>query len=347
MRIYEKPIFFNRNRVFRIYQGGKLFADILNDYPEDSFYPEEWIASTVKAINLNSTDINEGLSYVKNEQISLLDLMHKYPREMTNNEKWDVLVKFLDSAIRLPVQVHPNKEHALKFFNSTYGKTEMWIILGTRENACLYIGFKEKITKEEFKELVKKSQSDKEIMSSVMNRIEVKNGDIYLINSGVIHAIGAGCMLLEVQEPTDFTIQPECWCGDYEITEYEKYLGLSEDDGLEMFDYNLFGDEVIKKSRIYPKVVVSNDDYKKEEIINYNITPCFATNRYTITNQYEVENFPSLFICIDGIGIIECEKETIEIKKGDYFFIPYILKKEKCKIVSKNLVLIECLASKK
>ena len=78
----------------------------------------------------------------------------------------------------------------------------------------------------------------KSAMERLLNRIPVKTGDVYFIPAKAVHAIGAGCLILEVQEPTDFTIQPERWCGDYHLNDNEMYIGLSKEDALGVFDYS-------------------------------------------------------------------------------------------------------------
>ena len=126
------------------------------------------------------------------------------------------------------MQVHPTKEFSKKYFNSEYGKTEAWLVIDARRDAKLYFGFKNKITKEELSNLEVKSNKERDIMRSILNEVKPKIGDIYLIKGGLIHAIGENCTIIEIQEPTDFTIQPEAYCGNYKITEEEKYIGLDK-----------------------------------------------------------------------------------------------------------------------
>ena len=73
----KNPIFFGKNRVFRVYLGGKLFSDFFGDESEDSFYPEEWICSSTKALNEGSTDEFEGISKIKNSDIYFSELIEK------------------------------------------------------------------------------------------------------------------------------------------------------------------------------------------------------------------------------------------------------------------------------
>ena len=132
------PVFLERNRVWRVYKGGMLFSDLMGDKKEDNNYPEEWIASTVKAMNKDSENEKEGLSIVEGTDITLKELIEAYPEEMLGKRKnLGVLVKYLDSAIRLPLQAHPDKAFSKKYFDSEYGKTEMWLILQNREHSSI------------------------------------------------------------------------------------------------------------------------------------------------------------------------------------------------------------------
>lgn len=154
----KEPIFFERNRVGRVYTGGKLFSGLFGDEPIDNYEPEEWIASGVKALNKDSKSPKEGISKIKDSELYFDELLQKYPTELLgNNDKLRILVKALDSAIRLPAQAHPDKEFSRKYFNSSYGKTECWIILDTRPDAKIFFGFKEGVTKEAFQEAIDQS----------------------------------------------------------------------------------------------------------------------------------------------------------------------------------------------
>ena len=91
-------------------------------------------------------------------------------------------------------------------------------------------------------------------LAALLNELPAAPGDVYFIPARVAHAIGAGCLILEVQEPTDFTIQPEAWCGDYQLSSYEKYLGLPEETALECFDFeDLVGARAIAAGRKTPR----------------------------------------------------------------------------------------------
>lgn len=344
-KMCSEPIFFKRNRVYRVYLGGRQYAKLMGDKPEDTLFPEEWICSKVKAINKKQFGKRDGVSIVENTDIFFDDLLHEHEEELLGGKKYDCLVKFLDSAIRLPVQVHPTKAFSRKYFNSEYGKTEAWLVIDTRPDAKVYLGFNRKVTKEELSELEERSLSEREIMETILSAVPAKVGDIYLIPAGMIHALGAGCTVIEVQEPTDFTIQPENWCGDERISEQEKYLGLDKSTALDCFDYDLMGEKALNMAKITPKTVFESNGYRKETLITYEDTPCFSENRHTLSGgTFVMEQGPSVYIVTDGQITIKGKNYERTTKKGEYFFLPFIAENKFS--LSGNGTVIECLPSK-
>lgn len=343
--LVKEPIFFERNRVFRIYLGGKQYSKLLGDKDEDNLFPEEWIASKVKAINPKYFGKRDGVSIVKGTDLFFDDLLKSEKESLLGNRKYDCLVKYLDSAIRLPVQVHPTKEFSKKYFNSEYGKTESWLVIDTRPGAKIYFGFNQFIGKDRFSKMEEDSLKNKNVMQTILNGVDAKIGDMYIINGGLIHAIGAGCTIIEVQEPTDYTIQPENWCGDYRITEQEKYIGLDKSTALDCFDYEMVGIKALERAKILPKTIIDESGYKKETLITYNDTVCFAENRHTLKGGTFTMGFaPSVWIVLNGTAVIKGDNYEKIIKKGDYFFLPYCA--EGKFTVSGAATLIECLPSK-
>ena len=323
--IASSPVFFEKNRVFRVYLGGKLFSDFFGDNSEDCFYPEEWICSSTKALNEGSTDIHEGISKVLGTDVYFDDLLKEEKELMLGNrESLDVLVKGLDSAIRLPVQAHPDKAFSRAHFNSDFGKAESWVVLATRENACIYFGFKDGVTEADLKKAVEDSETDKAAMENLLNRIPVKPGDVYFIPAKAVHAIGYGCLILEVQEPTDFTIQPERWCGDYKLSDHQMYLTLDKETALSVFDYSYNLERVERECKKTPEILYENSGCVKESLISKADTPCFSVERYKV-NSGETEELsaPCIYVVTEGAGTLYGEGYEKEIKKGDYFFMPY------------------------
>ncbi len=346
-RIVNAPVFFERNRVFRNYIGGEGFRTLMGDPAGDNSFPEEWIASKVKAINPVYFGERDGVSVVEGTDIYLDDLLALRPAEMLGGGEYDCLVKYLDSAIRLPVQVHPTPEFSEKNFGSPYGKTEAWLVLAKRsDDACLYFGFKDRIDLATLKAYADRSLEEKDILTELIDPVKVNVGDVYLIRAGLIHAIGAGCTILEVQEPTDFTIQIENWCGDSRVTEEEKYLGLPRDLAMSVFDFEQFGKKTVEQCKIAPKALHCDDKLKVESLIDHSDTPCFAEKRYTLSGgSFVPESGPSVFAVVDGGGMIAGEGYERALKKGDYWFMPFAARGKFT--VSGDLTVIECLPSKR
>jgi len=331
-----KPLFFKQNRVRRIYTGGALFGEFFNDDSTDGYFPEEWICSTTKALNEGSTEEKEGISVLESGEY-FDDYLEAHKQEILGDrDEIGILVKILDSSIRLPVQCHPDKEFSRNHFNSEHGKAESWVVLGTRENACIYFGFKEKISLEDFDNALK--AGDNELLP-LLNRIPVKIGDVFFIPAKAVHAIGAGCLILETQEPTDFTIQPERTCGDYVLSDNEMYLGLAPEIAMSCFDMNLVGNEAEKIARKTAKKIGN-----KESLITDADTNCFNVNRYVLNNESS-ENLIgcAIYVVTEGEGYLVGNEYSRPIKKGDYFFMPDCL----CGLyhikTGTNIQIVQCL----
>ncbi|MBR6767166.1 MAG: class I mannose-6-phosphate isomerase [Clostridia bacterium] len=321
-QIGREPVFFKRNRVFRVYKGGALFHDLMGDAQEDSYYPEEWIASAVRAINEGHDDPYEGIS-VTEDGMLFSQLIEQYPREMLGDrENPGVLVKFLDSAIRLPMQAHPTRAFSMEHFGSPYGKAEAWLILATRPDACIYFGFSRSLTRGEFSAAIDDSEVNPEAMTAFVNRCPVRTGDVFFVPAGVIHAIGAGCLILEVQEPTDFTIQPERWCGEYRLSDEAMYMGLDRETAIDCFDFTRHGRNVLEDSRRHPVAVETGEGYVRYQLIGPETTECFSMERLCVSGGTYTLAPGAIYIVTEGSGTLTGENYARFIGRGEYFFLP-------------------------
>lgn len=319
----KKPIKQLPTFAWRTYRGGAMIKDYLGIAPaDDTFYPEDWISSFVEAKNKNYVE-NEGITRV------LYDGEEKLITEVVTPDDFGegrtdsgVLIKFLDAAERLGIQVHPTKEYAKKIFNSSYGKTECWHILGTRnmgKPAIIYLGFKEHVTKKLWKELFEKQ--DINGMLDAMHSFEVKAGDTVLVTGGTPHAIGAGCFLLEIQEPSDYTMRTEkvTVAGDT-LTPMQIHYGVGEEKMLDCFDYT-----PKSREKIYNEFFLSERKTKNSAItklVTYDDTSCFALEKIKCDNlALKKEHFITIIATQNG-GIMKCDKEEFHLNRGDKFFIP-------------------------
>ena len=335
---YDYPIFFEKNRVYRVYTGGKLFADFFSDDSTESNYPEEWVVSAVHALNEGSTDIHEGISKIKGEELYLDEALAKYKKEILGDRDGiEILTKILNSSIRLPVQAHPDRPFSKKYFDSKYGKEESWIILGTEPGAKIFYGFKDGVTIEQFEKAIDESDNSTTVMEDLLVGYDVKPGDVVYIPAKMVHAIGAGCLLLEVQEPTDFTIQPERWCGEHRLSDNEMYLGLTKEQALECFDID-------KKFPVplEPVTLFESDNISYKSFIDDRWTETFTVRQIKLNGgRFLLDKGCVIYVVIDGEGKITGDGYEKEIRKGDYFLVPEIIK-DKFTLTG-NMTVAECL----
>ena len=110
-----------------------------------------------------------------------------------------ILIKFIDAQDNLSIQVHPDNRYALEN-EGQYGKTEMWYVMDAGEDAFLYYGFKEEISREEFARRI-----EEDTLLDVLNKVPVKKGDVLFIEAGTIHAIGKDILVAEIQQNSNVT----------------------------------------------------------------------------------------------------------------------------------------------
>ncbi|MBQ4338317.1 MAG: class I mannose-6-phosphate isomerase [Clostridia bacterium] len=327
----KKTYKLSENRVWRIYLGGKLLDEFRGSEGTDGYFPEDWLASVVPANNPPRPDTpeREGLSKTCDGEY-LKDIIDADPSGCLgkehiekHGENFGVLTKFLDSAERLPIQVHPDKHAAKTLFNSEYGKTEAWYILDSRkingEDPYILLGFKEDVTAAQLKELFDKQ--DIPAMAELMHKIPVKSGDVFLITGGTPHAIGPGCFLLEIQEPTDYTISLEkCNTLGEKLPDFLCHMGIGFDKMFDCFNYiNYSLEELLKNFNLSPKTIEDNENFSLTRLIGYEATPCFSLRRLDVKKSFtrKNENAPSALVCISGEGKIN----STPIKKGESLFV--------------------------
>ncbi len=222
-------------------------------------------------------------------------------------EKFPVLIKFIDAKEPLSIQVHPSDEYGLRV-EKEYGKTEMWYVMDCDPGASLYFGVNRPITKEEFRRKI-----EDDTILDVLNKVDVKKGDCFFIESGTIHAIGAGILICEIQQNSNTT---------YRVYDYAR---RGADGKLR----ELHVDKAIEVSKMIPSDT-SDKQGKAVEIIG-GTEKRLASCKYFTTDKYEVEteikltsdekSFVSLMI-LEGQGNVSGTENQVDFKAGDSIFIP-------------------------
>jgi mannose-6-phosphate isomerase len=324
------------NRVWRTYTGGALIDKWKKTQdPKDGSLPEEWIMSTISARGRNRPE-REGLSYVQTPfgEISLNELI-AFDLNLflgkTVAEKFGttgVLIKMLDSKERLTIQVHPDKEYARTMFNSEFGKTESWYILGGRKidgiKSFIYLGFREGVTPELWRDLFIKQ--DINGMLDCLHRFEVIPGDAFIIYGCVPHAIGQGCFLMEVQEPTDYTMRVEkITPGGLTICDELIHQGVGEENMLKCFHFDCCSyEQAGERWKITPQTIESSDSFMLKTIFNEKHTDCFGLNELDLDGEFIMKSNGSFFVGViySGEVTVTCGGKDYMFKQGDEIFFP-------------------------
>lgn len=205
-----------------------------------------------------------------------------------------ILIKFIDARENLSVQVHPSDEYALTHENQL-GKNEMWYILDADKNSCIYCGFKEKISRDEFTARIKNNS-----LVEVLNAVNVKKGDVIFISAGTIHAVGKGVLLVEIQQNSNVS---------YRIYDYDRNRPLHIAQALDVTKLN----PPDERGKNYPHIAAC--DYFVVDKLN--LDGKILSQAQGVIDE---KSFLSVLI-LDGEGIVSSGDEEIFYRKGDSFFI--------------------------
>ncbi len=333
----RQPLQLAPNPVYRSYMGGALLEALRGEeHPKDSQFPEEWIGSTT-ASRLAGRPPEEGLSRAVDADggtVRLKSVIDAYPEAMLgpahvaqHGANLGVLCKFLDAAVRLSMQTHPTRAFARRHLHSDFGKTESWIIIGTREiggeSPYILLGFKDGVTAAEFRRIT--AAQDARAQIDALNRIAVHPGEAYMVPAGVPHAIGAGVFMVEVQEPTDFTINVEYTYRGIARTEEQCFLGLGFDLGMQCFDYTVTGEAVVRQNALTRTTLRQDAAAREEVIIGPAHTRYFGASRLVIQGTGRDREPGQCYIGIvtRGRGEILSEgRAPLALRPGSTFFVP-------------------------
>lgn len=330
-QIFKLPLRVNAARAWRTYQGGMLLDRRAGKQDaEDTNFPEEWMFSTVRAANPGREKIVEGLCTLTDyPKLTLKSCIEKYPDEMLGKKHtavcgnhMGVLMKQIDSAERLTIQVHPNNEMAQRLFGSSFGKTECWHILSIREDApeqcCLYLGFREGVTRAAWEACF--HSQDYEEMLSMLHHFPVKPGETYLVCGGVPHAIGAGCMLVEIQEPTDYTIRVETvTASGRKIAPAQCHQGLGFEKMFDCFLYEGLSFEETKRKWCLPPRAEKNACI----LVDYKDTNCFSMKKIHVLKQtsFSAESVYYCLFVLNGQATLTTDMKTVYLPQNSQLFI--------------------------
>ena len=271
--------------------------------------PEDWIASTTSRFGLapsGQSALPDGRLLA--EAIAAAPDWWLGPAHISaHGDNPAILVKLLDAGQRLPLHVHPDRRFATDHLASPYGKTEAWVIVSAEPDAYVNLGFARDVEAVELSAWVTGQHTD--TMLAATNRIPIRAGDAVLCPAGVPHAIGPGVLLVEVQEPTDFSV----------LLEYTGFglpgghLGLGYDLALECVDRGGWSAQRIAAlrgpsgtSRLLPPAA---DEF-------------FAADRVR-GPVARLDAAFSVVVVVTGAGTLTGEHDRLPVRRGDTLLVPY------------------------
>jgi mannose-6-phosphate isomerase len=222
------------NVLRHFYAGGARIAEFRGIELESDHMPEEWLGG----VNTTFGDTERGLGRLEDGTL-VRDAIAADPEAYLGaahvarfGANPALLVKLLDAGQRLPVHFHPGRAFAREALDSPFGKTEAWWIVEAERGASVHVAFKRDVELDEVREWMR--TQDSAAMLEAMHELVVAPGDVVFVPAGTAHAIGADILMVELQEPTDFSVLLE-W-GGFELSEDDGHLELGWDRALQALD---------------------------------------------------------------------------------------------------------------
>ena len=243
------------------------------------------------------------------------DFLGTHPLQATKSRpELPILIKLIDARNDLSVQVHPNDEYAAIHESGSLGKTEMWYVLDARPGAELIYGFREDMTAARVKESIHKGT-----ITEYLNHVPVKKNDLFLVEPGTVHAIGAGCLIAEIQESSNIT---------YRLYDYDRVdkngakRPLHIERALDVMNMKSIASprqplRVLRYKPGYASELLTRCKYFQVERLLLNT----EVQRELVSYQTGENSFHAL-LCVDGCGTIRGEGEALNYFKGDCIFVP-------------------------
>lgn len=290
--------------------GGRKMAKLLGkSLPEGSSIGESW----------EIADRPEGTSVVADGLLagkSLRQLLLKWPDDILGTagkspSRFPLLVKFLDAAQDLSLQVHPDDAYARLRGERDAGKTEAWYVISAQPGARIIRGLKQGTSRDIFRQLLAAGQVKK-----CLNRFVVHGGETVFLPAGTVHALGKGILVAEIQQNSDLTYRVYDW-DRAGLDGRPRPLHLSR--ALDVIDFR-----AVPRGAEKP-LPLSGYDYQRVRLV---ACEKFVLDRFAATGKIVEETSPSgfLMMCIiRGSSIIRygpSQKEEVPISAGDCFLLP-------------------------
>ena len=357
--MYNQPWKLVQNRIRGA--GGREIDKFRGITPpiDDASGSEAWIGSVTRVENPPADKPHYGCSEVilpDGTHEFLFESIERNPEAILgkthmaqNGTGLGMLIKYLDAQRQYGLQCHPTRPWAKKMWNSDYGKEESWFVIGTRDDteepAYILLGFKEGVTREEWEKHY--YAGDLAALENLCHKVPVKVGETYFVGGGCPHALGEGCFVIEVQEPSDITlgalplsILSKIWKINMEVTPENEALYDERLLGSYVYDGCSY-EENLKRWRIPRKVFREGDWGTEAIVIGPDQTSFFSFTELTVKGEAPIRDtgFPQVAIVLEGSGKLVFDGGEMEIKQADELFFPYNIPNHK---VEGDVKLILC-----
>jgi len=338
---YHQPFALPPNRVWRSYTGGLLLDRIEGrESPADGHFPEDWVGSATRAVNPGREDVeDEGIGTARGadgQSIRMDAFYGDVPEAALGAEhvaaygaQPQLLVKLLDSAVRLQMQAHPSVPWARRHLGASSGKTEAWYILDSRPpDPWVLLGFQRPPQPQEWKRLMERQDVDG--MLGCFDRIPVAPSDVLLVEGGIPHAIGPGLLMVEVQEPTDYVVRCEWGEGKAELPESARTMGLGVDRVLDLFRYERVpADRVRERFGPRKRTVTDTGAGTEQALLSAPQTDRLEVRRVRATGgepfTLSMDGRMSILIVLDGRGRVVGDGVPLEVGPWSRVLLPAAL----------------------
>jgi mannose-6-phosphate isomerase len=348
------------NRVQRFYRGGALMerfrsgGDVTGD---DGDLPEDWVGSATRAWTRPGAPSGEeglGVAVVDDRRERIVDLLEADPAAVGGSElvrragvTTGLLVKLLDAAIRLPVHCHPSRAFARSRLGSFFGKAESWIVLAARDvpgsaGPSVRLGFRRELGRDELIELIEQERTVD--LLGAMHERPTGPGDVWFVPPGLPHAIGAGIFIVEIQEPSDFSIVAET--GGLPIDPADAHLGLGWQVTIDAFDREAHDDVFIDGLRRHVEAPAAGQGLERHALTEARARPFFRAERLTVRGRVArlyTENAFFVGVVTRGHGVVRAGSGELALGAGDTFALPAMILPDMDLEAADGLELIACL----